>query len=93
MRRSVQSLVFLATAALFITLTSTVALGTGAGKIIGWGRTDGGQCSVPSPNTGFVAIAAGYDHSMGLKSDGSIIIWGGDNYWGETMSLCQIPIL
>lgn len=29
----------------------------------------------PSPNTGFIAIAAN-GHSLGLKSDGSIVSWG-----------------
>ena len=31
---------------------------------------------MPSPNTGFVAIAAGASHSLGLKADGSIVAWG-----------------
>ena len=31
------------------------------GSIVAWGYNDYGQCNVPSPNTGFVAIAAGYD--------------------------------
>ena len=31
---------------------------------------------VPSPNAGFVAIAGGYEHRLGLSSDGSIVAWG-----------------
>jgi hypothetical protein len=38
---------------------------------------------VAAPNTNFVAIAAGYGHSLGLKSDGSIFGWG-DNSYGQT---------
>jgi alpha-tubulin suppressor-like RCC1 family protein len=44
---------------------------------VAWG--DGnyyGQCTVPAPNTGFVAVAAGEWHSLGLKADGSIVAWG-----------------
>jgi hypothetical protein len=41
---------------------------------------------VPSPNTGFKAIAASYYHSLGLKTDGSIVAWG-YNGCGE----CTVP--
>ena len=40
------------------------------------GYNNYGQCNVPSPNTGFVAVAAGGYHSLGLKEDGSIVAWG-----------------
>jgi alpha-tubulin suppressor-like RCC1 family protein len=59
------------------------ALGQSDLGIAAWGNNDDGQCNVPSPNTGFVAIAAGGGHSLGLKDDGSILAWG-DNYYGET---------
>ena len=57
-----------------------------AQRVIAWGYNDYGQCNVPSPNTAFVAVAAGYGHSLGLKSDGSIVAWGG-NYFGQ----CDVP--
>jgi hypothetical protein len=41
---------------------------------------------VPAPNTGFVALAAGAYHSLGLKGDGLIVAWGW-NYWGQ----CNVP--
>jgi hypothetical protein len=37
---------------------------------------------VPEPNTGFVAVAGGEGHSLGLKSDGSIVAWG-QNVFGQ----------
>jgi alpha-tubulin suppressor-like RCC1 family protein len=37
---------------------------------------------VPSPNTGFTAIAAGVYHSLGLKTDGSVVAWG-DYFLGQ----------
>jgi hypothetical protein len=50
-----------------------------AGSVVAWGYNDAGQCNVPSPNSGFVAIAAGQSHSLGLKSDGSIVAWGSND--------------
>ncbi len=38
------------------------------------------------PNSGFVAIAAGGIHSLGLKDDGSVVAWG-DNGVGQ----CDVP--
>ncbi len=58
----------------------------GQGSIVGWGANWSGQCDVPSPNNGFVAIAAGGLHSMGLKSGGSIVAWG-HNEFGQ----CDVP--
>src|SRR5687768_7161461 len=33
-------------------------------------------CSLPPPNSGFMAVAAGNYHDMGLRSDGSVAAWG-----------------
>ena len=46
------------------------------GYIVAWGENDDGQCDVSYPNNGFTAVAAGWDHSLGLRSDGSIVAWG-----------------
>ncbi len=46
------------------------------GSVVAWGDNSKGQCNVRSPNSGFVAIAAGYAHSLGLKADGSVVAWG-----------------
>ena len=37
------------------------------GSIVAWGENDYGQCNIPSENCGFVAIATGGHHSLGLK--------------------------
>ena len=37
------------------------------GSIVAWGRNNHGQCDVPAPNTDFVAVVAGWYHSLGLK--------------------------
>jgi len=53
---------------------------------VAWGANSGGQCNVPAPNSDFVAIAGGHDHSLGLKVDGSIRAWGSNN-----RGQCNIP--
>jgi hypothetical protein len=56
------------------------------GSIVAWGRNDYDQCFVPLPNTGFVAVAVGGSHNLGLTSDGAIVAWGSYG-WGE----CSVP--
>ncbi len=41
---------------------------------------------MPEPNTDFVAFAAGWAHSLGVKADGSIVAWGA-NHSGQ----CDVP--
>jgi len=38
-----------------------------------------GECDVPA-NGDFVAVDAGAAHSIGLKSDGTILTWGSNGY-------------
>jgi len=49
---------------------------TSTGPVVAWGYNSNHQCDVPTPNTDFVAVAAGMRHSLGLKADGSIVAWG-----------------
>lgn len=56
------------------------------GSIMVWGANYEGQCDVPLPNEGFVAVAGGDVHSLGLKEDGSIVAWG-YNSAGQ----CDVP--
>jgi len=67
------------------TTTITVTSPGTVGSLVAWGWNGNGECNVPSGND-YVAIAAGYGHSLALKSDGSIVAWGG-NYWG----VCNVP--
>ena len=65
-----------------------IVYGQSFGTVVGWGDDRHGQ-AVPgesSPDTGFVAVAAGSSHSLGLKSDGTIVAWG-DNSYGQ----CDVP--
>ena len=54
----------------------------GSGSIIGWGeQVVGVDLSGP-----FVQVAGGNWHSLGLKSDGSIVAWGWNN-----LGQCNVP--
>jgi len=50
--------------------------GDSRGVVAAWGWNEVGQCDVPSPNYGFVAIAGSAGVSLGLREDGSIAAWG-----------------
>ena len=50
------------------------------GPVVGWGDESIGQTPPPAGLTGVVvAIAAGYFHSLALKSDGTVVGWGDNN--------------
>ena len=57
-----------------------------AGSITAWGSDSGGKCSPPSPNSDYVAISAGADHSLAVRSDGTIAAWGSNAY-----DVCDAP--
>ena len=42
---------------------------------------------MPSPNTGFVEVSCGTWHTVGLKEDGTIVVWGRNNY--SQLSIAQ----
>jgi hypothetical protein len=71
------------------TQMETVRVTAGAAlqaSVAAWGYNDFGQCNVPAPNSGFVAVAGGNWYSLGLKADGSLVAWGA-NYDGQ----CNVP--
>ena len=54
-------------------------------NVAAWGENNYGQCNVPD---GLVAtaVAAGGEHSLALRPDGSVVAWGRNNY-GQ----CNVP--
>ncbi len=63
--------------------TPVTTAGGSGGSIVAWGYNLFGQTNVPAPNSGFVGLAAGGGHNLGLKTDGSIVAWGLNDY-GQT---------
>lgn len=50
--------------------------GVRARSIACWGDNEYGQCDAPTGQ--FIAVSAGYQHSVALRDDGKIICWGND---------------
>ena len=53
------------------------------GTVVAWGRNDSGQTAVPASLNGVTAIAAGYEHTVALRSNGTVVAWGRNDY-GQT---------
>ncbi len=60
--------------------SDTISLISGGLPVVNWGKNDASQCTIPSPNSGFLSVAVGWKHNVGLKSDGTIVTWGENNY-------------
>jgi len=54
-----------------------------AGVVSAWGWGDVGETGVPGDATNIVAISAGYNHALALRSDGTVEAWG-ESYLGAT---------
>ena len=49
---------------------------TQGGTVVAWGHNHVGEARVPAGLTGVTAIAAGNSHTVALKSDGTVVLWG-----------------
>ena len=53
--------------------------------VVAWGYNGDGQTTVPTGLSGVKAIAAGGTHTVALKSNGTVVAWGGQyNNYGQT---------
>lgn len=62
-----------------------VSVAAGA-QLRAWGENGSGQTSVPAGLTDLVGIAAGSNHSLALKSDGTVVAWG-----ANSSGQCNVP--
>jgi alpha-tubulin suppressor-like RCC1 family protein len=60
-----------------------VAASAPAGPVVAWGDDVYGQTNVPASLSDVTAVAAGWNHSLALRSDGTVVAWGKDDY-GQT---------
>ncbi len=54
--------------------------------IVSWGSSEDGTRSVPA-GSGFIGISSAQNHNLALRSDGSVLAWGGANSFGQS----QVP--
>jgi len=47
-----------------------------AQDVVAWGSNQHGQTAIPPSATNIVAVAAGWYHSVAVRSDGTIVAWG-----------------
>jgi alpha-tubulin suppressor-like RCC1 family protein len=66
--------------------SDTIMLGGSGFPVTAWGENADGRCTVRSPNSGYMAVAGGGFHSLGLRANGSVAGWGA-NTFGE----CTLP--
>ena len=60
--------------------------------ITGWGLNDYGQATAPLGLSNITAIAASGNHTVALKSDGTVVAWGDDsNYKRNYIALSTVP--
>ena len=52
------------------------------GSVACWGDNHNGEAPPAGVEGDFVAVAAGYDHSLAVRADGSVACWG-DNRTGQ----------
>jgi alpha-tubulin suppressor-like RCC1 family protein len=55
-----------------------------SGTVAAWGDNSHGQCAVPAGLSNVIAVAAGYWHSLALKSDDAVVGWGDEPGAGES---------
>ena len=53
------------------------------GRVLAWGNNYHGETNVPASLANVIAVAAGGNHSLALRSDGRVVVWG-DNAYGQT---------
>ena len=66
-----------------VAVSSNATLTTPRSQIVPWGSNSNGQTNTPAGLGNVLAISAGGNDSMALKSDGTVKVWGNNSY-GQT---------
>ena len=66
-----------------VAVSSNATLTTPRSQIVPWGSNSNGQTNTPAGLGNVLAISAGGNNSMALKSDGTVVVWGYTGY-GQT---------
>ena len=53
------------------------------GSVVGWGRDQAGQSTIPDEVSGVTDVDAGYNHNLAIISNGTVVAWG-NNDFGQT---------
>ena len=53
--------------------------------MLAWGANGSGQATVAAGLAAVTAVAAGTDHNLALKADGTVAAWGDNSYGQATM--------
>jgi alpha-tubulin suppressor-like RCC1 family protein len=61
---------------LAVLLAAMLTASSYATQVFSWGRDYYGQLEVPATLNNAVAISAGYQHCLALRSDGTVAVWG-----------------
>ena len=65
-------------------LTPPASAADTGGRVASWG-SGFGQDTVPAGLTGVTAVAAGSEHSLALKGDGTVVAWGQNGFGQATV--------
>ncbi len=55
---------------------------------MGWGDPYAGKLAIPGEASNLVAVAAGGEFSLGLRSDGTVLAWGDQ---GQGYGILNLP--
>jgi alpha-tubulin suppressor-like RCC1 family protein len=68
---------------IFVALLQSPAVTHADTQVITWGKVYGATPVPPPGLTNIVALAAGDDHLLALRADGTVVAWGGVNQFGQ----------
>jgi len=78
---------YFVTSVLGLSISIVSGLSAQTSYVEAWGYNDFGQCNVPAGLTDVLAVAAGDDFSLALKSDHTVVAWGNND-----IGQCNVPV-